>query len=82
MQFDTASQNIIKPKNNLLSFPINQVVGDLRLDQGHMRYCFVMGTDENYKQSDDDTIWVAGTVRHVSLDQLNSVIDELDKIAK
>lgn len=73
---------IIKPKNNLLSFPINQVVGDLRLDQGHMRYCFVMGTDENYKQSDDDTIWVAGTVRHVSLDQLNSVIDELDKIAK
>lgn len=72
---------IVKPKNNLLSFPVNQVVNDLHLDQGHLRYCFVMGTDEFYKQSDDDTIWVAGTVRHTSLDKLSNVVDELDKIA-
>ena len=72
---------IVKPKNNLLSFPINQVVGDLRLDQGHMRYCFVLGTDEQNKKADNDTIWVTGTIRHASLDQLNGIVDELDKIA-
>jgi len=72
---------IVKPKNSLLSFPINQVVGELHLDQGHMRYCFVMGTDEHFKQSDNDTIWFAGTIHRASLDQLNNVVDELDKIS-
>jgi hypothetical protein len=71
---------IIKSKNNLLSFPINQVVGDLCLDQGKMRYCFVLGTDEHYKKSDDDTIWIVGTIHHSSLDRLENVVNELDKI--
>ena len=71
---------IIKPKNNLLSFPINQVVGELKLDQGHMRYCFVMGTDERNKKTDNDNIWFTSTLHHVSLDQLNSVVDEINRI--
>lgn len=72
---------VIKPKNSLLSFPINQVIGELNLDQGHMRHCFVMGTDEQYKKSDDDTIWFTGTLHHASLDRMDSVVDEFDKIA-
>lgn len=72
---------VIKPKNSLLSYPINQVIGELKLDQGHMRHCFVMGTDEQYKKSDDDTIWFTGTLRHASLDRLDSAVDEFDKIA-
>ena len=63
-----------------MSFPINQVVGDLCLDQGKMRYCFVLGTDEHYKKSDDDTIWIVGTIHHSSLDRLENVVNELDKI--
>lgn len=80
LSLDLYDLYIVKPQNNLLSFPINQVVKELHLDQGHMRYCFVLGTDENNKKTDDDTIWITGTIRHVSLDQLNSVVDELDKI--
>lgn len=71
---------VIKPKNSLLSFPINQVVRELNLDQGHMRHCFVMGTDEQYKKSDDDTIWFTGTLHHASLDRMDSVVNEFDKI--
>lgn len=44
-----------------------------------MRYCFVMGMDEQYKQLDDDTIWIVGTIHHSSLDRLENVINELDK---
>lgn len=71
---------IIKPKNNLLSFPINQVIGELRLNQGQMRYCFVMGTDEGCKKTEDDTIWITGTVHNASLDRLDVVVEELDKL--
>ena len=45
-----------------------------------MRYSFVIGTDEQYKLSDEDTIWITGTLHHSSLDKLNNVIGELDKI--
>lgn len=72
---------VIKPKNNLLSFPINQVVGELGLNQGQMRCCFVMGTDEQCKKTEDDTIWITGTLHNASLDQLDNVIEEFDKIA-
>ena len=71
---------IVKPKNNLLSFPINQVVGELKLNQGQMRHCFVMGTDEHFKKSDDDTIWFTGTVHHTTLEQLEGVVDEINKL--
>jgi hypothetical protein len=71
---------IVKSNNNLLKFPINQVVEGLHLNQGHMRYSFVIGTDEQYKLSDEDTIWITGTLHHSSLDKLNNVIGELDKI--
>lgn len=71
---------IVKSNNNLLKFPINQVVENLHLNQGYMRYCFVMGTDEQFKQSDDDTIWIVGTIHHSSLDRLENVVNELDKI--
>lgn len=77
---DSYDVYVIKPKNSLLSFPINQVIGDLKLDQGHLRNCFVMGTDEQYKKSDDDTIWFTGTLHHASLDRMDSVVDEFDKI--
>jgi len=70
---------IVKSNNNLLKFPINQVVENLHLNQGYMRYCFVMGTDEQYKQSDEDTIWIVGTIHHSSLDRLENVVNELDK---
>lgn len=72
---------VIKPKNNLLSFPINQVVGELGLNQGQMRYCFVMGTDEQCKKTEDDTIWITGTIHNTSLDRLDVVLEELDKLA-
>ena len=71
---------VVKPKNNLISFPINQVVVELNLNQGQMRNCFVMGTDEHFKKSDDDTIWFTGTVQHTTLEQLNSVVDEINKL--
>ena len=62
---------------NIYAFLV--IVGRLHLNQGHMRYCFVMGTDEQYKQSDDDTIWIVGTIHHSSLDRLENVVNELDK---
>lgn len=40
------------------------------------RYVFCL-----LQMSDDDTIWIAGTVRHASLDKMSNVVDELDKIA-
>lgn len=70
---------IIKNDNNLLKFPISQVITDLKLDQGLMRYCYIMGTDD-YNKKSDDTIWITATLHHASLERLDEVINELDKI--
>lgn len=71
---------IVKPNDALISFPINQVVKDLRLNQGFLRHCYVMGTDERKTKDENDTIWFTCTVHNSSLSHLQGVLEEAEKL--
>lgn len=77
---ETYDLYVIKPNNNLISFPINQVVNSLRLNQGFFRQCFVLGTDEHKRKENEDSIWFTCTVHCADLDKLKAVVEEADKI--
>lgn len=66
---------IVKQNDNLLSFPINQVISELRLNQGHFRQCFIMGTDERKQKEENDTIWFTCTAHRASLDIFNDIVE-------
>lgn len=77
---ETYDLYIIKPNNNLVSFPINQVVKTLKLNQGFFRQCFVLGTDEYKQKEEKDSIWFTCTVHRADLEKLKAVVQEADKL--
>lgn len=72
---------IVKKDNNLLNYPINHIFNVLpQLNQGLLRHCYVIGTDEK-KKDNDDTIWFTCTAHNSNLRQLYPLVSEANKLS-
>lgn len=70
---------IVKKDNNLCSFPINHIFNVIKLNQGHLRHCYVLGTDEK-KKDINDTIWITCTAHNSNFDNLRPLINVANEL--